>query len=132
MEGLRIAEYLYLDETAQKGRGVYTSKAIKAGTIVERSAVLVLDEEERAHLENTILYDYIFEWGDESVQCCVAWGYISMYNHQYTSNCEYEMDFEERTILIRAILDIEAGEELTVNYNGDDTWDTPVWFDTKD
>jgi SET domain-containing protein len=39
------------------------------------------------------------------------------------------MDFETKEISIKTVKDISAGEELTINDNGD--WDdsTPVWFD---
>lgn len=128
---LKIVPYVYLKETVSKGRGVFTSKDIPEGTVVEISAVLVLTEEERAHVEKTILYDYIFEWGEEGLECCVAWGYVSMYNHSYDASCEYEMDFYHRIITIRTLRNIKAGEELTVNYNGDDDLNNPVWFDVE-
>lgn len=132
MVTLRIVPYIYLKDTMSKGRGVFTLQDIPAGTNIEISSVLVLTEDERSYVEKTVLYDYIFEWGDEGLQCCVAWGYVSMYNHSYDSNCEYEMDFEQRVITIRTIKKIKAGEELTVNYNGDFDPDNPVWFDVDD
>lgn len=59
----------------------------------------------------------------------MAQGYISVYNHAQQSNCEHFMDYEQQTMSIKTIRDIEADEELTINYNGD--WDNeePVWFD---
>jgi SET domain-containing protein len=61
----------------------------------------------------------------------MALGYIPMYNHSYRSNCEYEMDFENEIIHIRAVHFIKKGEELLINYNGN--WDDPkpLWFDAK-
>lgn len=61
----------------------------------------------------------------------MALGYVPVYNHSYSSNCEYEMDFEQNLIAIRAVRDIAEGEELFINYNG--TWNNaePVWFDAK-
>ena len=41
----------------------------------------------------------------------------------------YLLDYEHRTIDFYAIRTIEAGEEITVNYNGEPGIDTPVWFD---
>jgi len=58
-----------------------------------------------------------FEWGASKTQACVALGYISLYNHEYTANCEYEMDFEHRLMTIRTVKDIQKGEELSINYN---------------
>ena len=61
----------------------------------------------------------------------MAMGYIAVYNHSYRSNCEYEMDFDNSNIHIKAIRFIKAGEELFINYNG--AWNNtkPVWFDAK-
>jgi len=110
------------------GRGVYSSEFIAAGTVVEQSPVLVMTAEERALLDQTRLHDYIFEWGHDRRQCCMALGYIPVYNHSYRSNCEYEMDFDAVTMKVTTVRDIDAGEELFINYNGDWDDETPLWF----
>ena len=122
---------LYINDTINKGRGVYTRESIPAKTIIEDSPVIVMTNEERVLLDQTLLHDYIFEWGPEKKNCCMALGYIAVYNHSYTSNCEYFMDFELETIQVKTVRAIQAGEELTFNYNG--TWDDGkrVWFDVK-
>lgn len=120
---------LYVDKTQYKGRGVFTRKNIPPRKTIETSSVLVMTAEERKLLDQTQLHDYIFVWGKDENECCVAWGYISLYNHSYSSNCEYFMDFDQQVIRIKTIREIKAGEELTINYNGN--WDDnrPVWFD---
>ena len=115
-----------------KGRGVFTSKRIPAGTVIEVSPVLVLTAKERKQIEGTKLYHYIFEWGETRRKACVAFGYVSMYNHDYTANCEYEMDFEEQIVTVRTVRDIKKGEELTINYNASPNDKTKVWFDTSE
>ena len=115
-----------------KGRGVFTSKRIPSGTVIEVSPVLVLTAKERKQIEGTKLYHYIFEWGESRRQACVAFGYVSMYNHDYTANCEYEMDFEEKIVTVRTVRDIKKGEELTINYNASPNDKTKVWFDTSE
>ena len=42
---------------------------------------------------------------------------------------EYFMDFEAETIFVKTVRDIKAGEELTINYNGDWNDSSKVWFD---
>ena len=42
------------------------------------------------------------------------------------------MDFEEDTIQIKTVREIQAGEELTINYNGDWNDKKQVWFETID
>src|SRR5215510_11234837 len=81
---------LYIDVTPTMGRGVFTSIDIEANTIIEISPVIVMTREERKLLDQTLLHDYIFEWIDKD-HCCLALGYVSLYNHSYNSNCEYEM-----------------------------------------
>ncbi|MFN4247119.1 MAG: SET domain-containing protein-lysine N-methyltransferase [Flavipsychrobacter sp.] len=129
-----ILHSLYIDTTANKGRGVFTLEAIEADTIIEVSPVIIMSAEERVLLDKTLLHDYIFEWTppENPNQCCMAQGYVSVYNHSYTSNCEYFMNYDEKIIIIKTVRAIAEREELTINYNGD--WDnaTPVWFDVKD
>ncbi len=121
--------FLYIKKSANKGRAVFTNEKILANTIIEESPVIVMSKEERVHLDKTLLHDYIFEWGKVKDKCCVALGYIPIYNHSYKSNCEYCMDFEKETIQIKTVVTVESGEELTINYNGDWDDDKKVWFD---
>ena len=113
------------------GRGVFTSENIDKGTLVETSPVIVMSREERKLLDQTLLHDYIFEWGEKKDQCCMALGYVPVYNHSYRSNCEYEMDFDNGFINIKAVRFIKAGEELFINYNGDWNDSKKLWFDAK-
>ncbi|HJS55353.1 MAG TPA: SET domain-containing protein [Chitinophagaceae bacterium] len=122
---------LYIDESSEKGRGVFTKQPIPANTIIEVSPVIVMSSEERKLLDQTLLHDYIFEWGPDNRQCCMALGFVAVYNHSYRSNCEYEMDFENEIIKIKTIRVVEAGEELYINYNGDWNNDKKLWFDAK-
>ncbi|MGN6420125.1 MAG: SET domain-containing protein-lysine N-methyltransferase [Pseudobacter sp.] len=112
------------------GRGVYTSEPLDEDIIIEVAPVVVMSAEDRIHLDKTLLHDYIFEWGDKG-EVIMALGYAPVYNHSYTSNCEYEMDYEASTISIRTVRPIAAGEELFINYNGSWDDDKPLWFDAK-
>ena len=125
-----ILPCLIIAPTAQMGRGVFTLEALAADTLVEISPVIVLPEMDRKLLDQTLLHYYIFEWGEDQRGCCVALGYVSLYNHSFESNCEYEMDVESQMIRIKTMRAIEAGEELFINYNGDFNDPKPLWFDT--
>jgi SET domain-containing protein len=87
-----------------------------------------MSSKDRTFLDQTLLHDYIFEWGENQQQCCMALGYVPLYNHSYSSNCEYEMNFRKQIITIKTVRAIEAGEELLINYNGDWNNESPVWF----
>ena len=121
---------LFIGDSFNKGRGVFSSGNLAAGTIIEIAPVIVLSPEERVILDQTLLHDYIFLWGTDETQCCVALGYVSIYNHDYLSNAEYEMDFETNTIRIKTVREIKKGEEIFINYNGAWNDSTPVWFDS--
>jgi len=123
---------LYIGDTDLKGRGMFAAEAIQPEEIIENSPVIVMDTVARVHLDQTLLHDYIFEWQpDGAALCCMALGYIPIYNHSYASNCEYFMDYEAQTMSIKTVREINAGEELTINYNGDWNDEKPVWFDVK-
>jgi len=122
---------LYIDLTQKKGKAVFTNFDIDAGVVIELSPVIVMKKEDRIHLDKTLLHDYIFEWGENKDQCCMALGFIPIYNHSYTSNCEYFMDFEEEIIFVKTVRAIKKGEELTINYNGDWNDANKVWFEVE-
>lgn len=126
-----LSPSLYIDFTKDKGRGVFTRKKIKAGVIVELAPVIVMSGEEQKLLDQTLLHDYIFVWGDNNDQCCMALGYIAVYNHSYQANCEYFMDYDDHTMFIKTVRDIDATEELTINYNGKWNNKEKVWFEVK-
>ena len=126
-----LKPYLFVDDTGEKGRGVFTHERIPANTVIEIAPVIVMEFPDREHLDKTLLHDYIFEWGKEKDKCAMALGLIPIYNHSYKSNCEYFMDFEDSSIMVKTVRVIENGEELTINYNGDWNDGKKVWFDVK-
>ncbi len=127
-----IIPQLYIGITESKGRGIFTKKTIKSGTVVESDPVIVMNNEDRKLLDKTLLHDYIFEWQPEGADmCCMALGWIPLYNHSYKSNCEYFMDYENNTMFIKTMKEIQPGEELTINYNGPWNDKKKVWFDVE-
>ena len=123
---------IYIANAESKGRGIYCKTDLPADVVIEIVPVIVMSEDDRKLLDKTLLHDYIFEWTPDGARmCCMALGYVPIYNHSYTSNCEYVMNYDEQTISILTMRPIPAGEELTINYNGD--WDdnAPVWFEVS-
>jgi uncharacterized protein len=109
-----------------KGRGVFARRAIKKGTVIECVPVVIvplkLVVEGR---DNPALARYFYAWNRTAV--AVALGYGSLYNHSYTPNAVYSD--RDMMIFYRALRNISAGEEITVNYNGKPRDPTPVGFD---
>ena len=126
-----ILPILYIMETAERGRGVFTTEAIPEGTTIEIAPVLVLNEADRAIVDTTLLHDYIFEWGEDDKSAAVALGYVSIYNHAIKANCRYDMDIEFETMSIITNRDIKQGEELFINYNAEPDNTKPIWFEAS-
>ena len=124
-----VQPYLHILPSTQRGQGIFTSSKIPLGTVIEIAPVIVMNAGDRVLLDQTLLHDYIFEWGIDKTQCCMALGYVPVYNHSYASNAEYEMDYDSNTIKITTVRDIDQGEEIFINYNGNWNDETPVWFD---
>ncbi len=117
--------------SAGRGRGVFATQPIAAGELIERSPVLVSPAAEWPHLEKTVLYDYVFEWGEDETDSGIALGYAGLFNHSFTPNARYRRRTADLLIEVTAVREIAAGEEITMNYNGDPDDRTPVWFETK-
>ena len=126
-----ILPCLFIVESAGKGRGVFTSEIILADTVIEIAPVIVMPAADRLLLDKTLLHDYIFEWGTDKTECCMALGFVPIYNHSYDSNCEYFMDYSNDTIMLKTVKDIQQGEEILINYNGDFNDKTLLWFNAK-
>lgn len=117
---------LHIAITEQKGWGVFTKEFIARNTLLEISPVIIMNAEEFDILNKTKLHDYVFFW--EGDYCCMAMGYVPIYNHGSPSNCEYYQDYKNGVIEIKAIRDIKEGEELTINYQGEFDSKQEVWF----
>jgi len=122
---------LYIGQSPDKGRGVFTSESIPAETIVELAPVITMSAAERKLIDQTKLHDYIFEWGEDNSMCAMALGWIPIFNHGVPANCEYFMDFDDEVIFVKTVRTITAGEELFVNYKGDFDNQEAVWFHAK-
>jgi SET domain-containing protein len=126
-----ISEAIYVAKASDMGRGVFASADIRKNTIIEIAPVIVLSGKDRTFIDQTLLHNYIFEWGERQEQCCMALGYVPLYNHSYQSNCEYEMNFKKEIITVRTVRSVKAGEELFINYNGDWNNKKLLWFQAK-
>jgi len=126
-----ISSFLIIQTSPKRGRGMFTTKNISKGTVIEVSPVVVLTPKERKTIEKTLLFHYVFEWGNDKKSAAMALGYISLYNHSYDANCEYEMEFGKKLMTIKTVRNIKKGEELFINYNAKPDDKTKVWFDTN-
>ena len=119
---------LYITSSTDKGSGVFTSIDISEGDIIEVCPVIIIPKSELPIIHKTILHDYYFLWGENMEDCAIALGFGSLYNHEIHPNANFILDLENETIDIVAIRNITAGEEITLNYNGEPGDETILWF----
>lgn len=104
-----------------KGRGVIATKKIKSGEIIEICPLLILPDLDAEHI--TTKSDYLKFYALELVRIkkqVLHLGYGMIYNHSSNPNSEIEYQSGEDFILVRALVSIEPGEEITYDYDFDD------------
>ncbi len=107
-------------------RGVFATENITKGVLFHAAPVLPYPNDEHEHIEKTLLADYAFEYGANHT--AIVLGYGMLFNHSYTPNAHYDINFENHTFDFYAYTDIEAGQEILINYNGEVDNDDPLWF----
>ena len=120
---------IYFGPSELGGRGVFSTEEIQADSLIEICPVIACPKEDLPVIHKTFLHDYYFLWGENDDECAIALGFGSLYNHSRQSNARYWCDPDNAIIEIWSIRDIEVGEEITVNYNGDPEVQDPVWFE---
>jgi len=111
-----------------RGRGVFATRAIAAGELVERAPVLALPKSAEGAVLATPLDAYVFEWRG-AVAICL--GYGSIYNHSWAPNVEYRKRLDEDVIEFVALRDIAADEELCTNYTASNPHRADLWAHLK-
>jgi hypothetical protein len=103
---------------SRTGLGLFATKPIKKGAKIVRYFGPLLDSRNKKHddIENKYLFELNGRWTiDGSVRKNVA-RYI---NHACRPNAESDVSARKRKVVIRAIKNIEAGEEINYDYGTD-------------
>ena len=111
-------------------RGVFATQNIKKGEMIHQAPVIAYPNEQHEHIEKTLLEDYAFEYGIH--HSAILLGYGMLFNHSYTPNATYDINFDNHTFDFFAYTDITAGEEILINYNGEVDNEDPLWFNKED
>jgi len=122
---------LFITHSPLGGRGVFVGEDLPVGSIIEICPVIIISETDKKKIHETFLHDYYFLWGSDEKRAAIALGYGSLYNHSYTPNAQFIAIEKEESIIIESITPIEAGSEITINYNGDFDDKSPLWFNGK-
>ncbi|MDE2564491.1 MAG: SET domain-containing protein-lysine N-methyltransferase [Burkholderiales bacterium] len=120
------------DTGTPKGRGVFASRAIEEGEVIEVCPVVPLATpyaELPAELQRMV-----FDWQTLARMpgaSVLALGYGSLYNHANPANARYAPGPDRLTLVVTACSPISQGAEITLNYNA--TQGAPVsiadnWF----
>ena len=122
---------VYVKEStiANAGRGVFASRDIKKGELIEKCPVIEISACDTAVLNESMLVTYLFYCGENKDQSLVALGYGSIYNHSYKPNAKYNIELEEKAMDFIAIRDMGKDEEITINYKGDSENTDLLWFE---
>ena len=127
---IQSSQLIEVKHTRNKGRGVFARGFIPQGAEIERVPVIVIPADQVLEEDvDGVVQDYVFQWGRGTV--ALALGFGSLYNHSYEPNARYD-DIGRRTKVFTAVTDIQPGDEITINYNGHEEDQTPVWFDVAE
>lgn len=111
-------------------RGVFATRDIAKDVLIHEAPVIPYPNEDHDHIEKTILADYVYQYGANHT--AILLGYGSLFNHSYTPNATYDINFDNHTFEFYAYTDIKAGDEILINYNGDEDCKDPLWFTIKE
>ena len=117
---------IVMKNTDKYGRGIFADRYIKKGELIEEAPVIIIPKEEWKQMRKSVLLNYVFRWGKDKA---IALGYGSLFNHSFTPNAKYITNIKNQTIDFYARKDIQKEEEILVNYNGDPSDQSPLWFD---
>jgi SET domain-containing protein len=111
------------------GLGVFAAQDISAGEIVEKSPLLKLEINDK----DPLFADYRFWWEKDGKRLfyVVALGYGSLYNHSNQPMAYFINNHEDFTIDFIAIRDIKKGEEIFIDYGGEEYWSSRKYVDIK-
>lgn len=121
---------LFIAESRDRGRGVFTAQEVTAGDIIEICPVLLIPHKQVEVIHGTVLHDYYFIWPDGEGSAAILLGYGSLYNHSFTPNAKVFFDVEQRSVEIRCLKGIAPGEEILINYREGEDEPDPLWFES--
>ena len=120
---------LVVQQTQERGLGVFTTQLIEKGNLIECCRVIVVPRTEiMIGNTNSVMRHYVVEWGGK---VAVPTGFGCYYNHSYKPNAiQYKhLDLDE--LHFHALRDILPNEEITFNYGGFPDYNEPLWFEVK-
>tara|TARA_R110000868_G_scaffold66014_3_gene196965 strand:- start:2365 stop:2730 length:366 start_codon:yes stop_codon:yes gene_type:complete len=110
------------------GRGLYATKDIPKGTVIFIAELIILNKEETAHMEKTVLKYYNFNYAEK--RNCLVLGDGMLFNHQTPDNVSYKMIKKNKREVMqyKANRNIKKGEQLYIDYTKDEVIDLEAYM----
>lgn len=115
-------EQIIVKDSDLHGKGIFTEVDISKDTVIMKILGEEIDESECIRRENEENNVYIFYKDDNTYIDTINSDKIKFINHNCDCNCYIDED-KDGTLILVAIRDIKAGEELTIDYGYDDIYD---------
>jgi len=94
------------------GWGVFAKQKINQYTLLEEAPYFAVPDEQLSYAPECERYSY---WLTDNSQL-IGMGYAGLYNHSDSANASYEIDYVNQVIRHYSIFDIEANQEITLDY----------------
>lgn len=99
--------------------GVFALRDIQKDEMLEEAPYFVVPMDEINAAPSCLTYSYWLDGGS----MLIGTGGACLYNHSYEPNADYQIDKVNEIIRHYATRDIEAGEEITINYGEENAKD---------
>jgi SET domain-containing protein len=107
---------LFVANAGHKGRGVFTSKVLSKGDVIEICPIIEMSYKEHQKLVGHILENYAFVWNTKKKNVAIILGFGSLYNHTTKPNADYIKKIKNGVMVFKALKKIKSGEEITIDY----------------
>lgn len=113
---------LHCSRAGKKGRGIFTTRPIRSGEVIEKCEVIFFPRREVMDMRKTQLEFYYYWW--KSGSAVLPLGFGALYNHSKNPNADWINDYRSRRMILVALRTILKDEEITVNYglDSDEFW----------
>jgi len=124
--------YVKQSSIPDSGRGVFATRSIKKGEIIEVCPFIDIPDHDLENLSQSMLITYTFFYGEKKEKLLIALGFGSLYNHSYSPNAKYSINEADQTIRFIAKKTICKDSEITFDYKHGNPQDkNPLWFEAN-
>lgn len=105
--------------STRHGRGLFARRHLPLGTLIDRAPLLILSVPDTETILKTLAGGYVF-WIDEDEhrrdRAAIAFGLISMCNHEAAPSARFRVDRELAMVDLIAGREHDEGDEITIDY----------------